>query len=123
MADGYRFLVLDDDPDLRFLNRRALERAFAGCEVVEAHDCADALACVAAGPLDAVVADHQLRGASGAECITLMRERGLTCPVLLVTSSEDPRVHEGAYAAGADYVFSPGNADFVGYLRSTLPPR
>jgi CheY-like chemotaxis protein len=121
MAREFKFLLLDDDPDIRFLHRRALQQGFRGCAVIETLTCHEALAALTdAAAFDAVISDHQLQGPSGAECIGLMRARGLTCPILLVTSSDDPRVHQKACQSGATRVFPPDDTDFVAFLRTKL---
>ena len=54
--------------------------------------------------LDIVLTDHSLRGDNGAGFIARLRELRVTCPVVMVTGSSDPKVHEQAYAAGATRV-------------------
>lgn len=122
MVQTFRFLVLNDDPDLRFLQRHALQKAFAGCQVHEAVTCEEALGIASRSEHDAVIADNQLQGTSGAECIATLRGMGVTCPLIIVTSSEDPKVHRAALASGADRVFPPAHPDYIGFLRSTLRP-
>ncbi|MDO8542142.1 MAG: response regulator [Opitutaceae bacterium] len=120
MPPPFLFLVLDDDPDIRFLNRHALERAFAGCEVIECETASDALQRCSITKPDAVVTDHQLRGDNGAAFIADLRRQGHTCPIVMVTASSDPAVRAQAYAAGATRVFVPGSLDFPAYLREVL---
>lgn len=123
MSTAFRFLVLDDDADTAFLNRHALEDAFPDCVVVEASHCEEALVLLQRGPaFDALLSDHHLRGTSGGECVARMRRLGIACPILLVTNSDDPSIHAEAHAAGASAVFSPRHPDFVGYLKTVLPP-
>lgn len=122
MKSSYKFLILDDDEDSVFLNRHALEKAFPGCAVEDAKTCEAALEKVGAQPFDALLADHHLQGISGAECIAKIRQLGLQLPILMVTGSEDPKIHAEAYAAGATSVFSPERSDFVGYLKTVLFP-
>lgn len=121
MKNAFRFLVLDDDEDAAFLNRHALERAFPGCTVVAAATCESALAELGRQTFDALLADHHLQGTSGSACIVKIRGMGVTCPILMVTGSEDPKIHAEAYAAGATAVCSPDQPDFVKYLKGTLP--
>ncbi|MBG0568042.1 response regulator [Actinoplanes sp. NEAU-A11] len=59
-----RILVVDDEPDLRFVLRRVLMRA--GHEVVEAGDGAAALAAVSAWLPDLVVTDMMMPVMGGA---------------------------------------------------------
>ena len=120
MSRTVTFLVLDDDADMRFLHRRELQREFPGCTVVECATTAEALTRSADICLDAVLTDHSLCGDDGAVFIARLREQGMDCPVIMVTGSGDPKVHEGAYAAGATKVFFGTKLGFASYLRSIL---
>lgn len=120
MSAPYRFLVLDDDADLRFLNRRALEKAFPGCHVIEADTCELALTLVTGVRVDAALADHQLQGESGLTCVPQLRASGVSGPIIMVTSNENPALRDEALAVGAAAVFAGGNADFVPFLREAL---
>jgi CheY-like chemotaxis protein len=114
------FLVLDDHPDSRYLNRCMLEAQFQGCEVLECGTVGDALMASAGHPLDAVITDHHLGESDGSEFVRQLRSRGASCPVIMVTGSSDPKVHARAIAAGASRVFSGGDSDFIGYLRERI---
>lgn len=122
MAALLPFLVIDDDADIRFLRKRALERAFPGCVVVEADGCSQAMSKLAAQPsgLSAVLSDHHLRQEDGATCIRELRKRGVRCPIVMVTASDSPAVHAQAYAAGVDKVFSGAESEVIAYLRGVL---
>lgn len=120
MSAQFRFLVIDDDADTRFLHRHVLSKAFPGCIVVEADSTDSALAAATAVPIDAVISDHHLAGEEGTTCIRSLHAQGVTCPIVMVTSSVDPAVHRAAYAAGVNRVFSDVDADIVSYLRSVL---
>ena len=114
------FLILDDDPDNRFLIRYGLTKAFPGAHVLEYDDADKALAGIREVRLDAVVSDHHLSTRDGASFITDLRSLGNTCPIVMVTASSDPAVHRRAYEAGASRVFSGNDLDFAGYLRLAL---
>lgn len=113
-------LVLDDDEDIRFLHRGELQREFPGCIVVECETTEQALERSADVHLDAVLTDHSLRGDDGGIFITKLRELGVTCPVMMITGSEDPGVHEEAYAAGATRVFFGTKLGFARFLRPLM---
>jgi CheY-like chemotaxis protein len=118
--DGLTFLILDDSEDTRFLHRRQLEDEFPASHVIECETICAALAASAGQPVDAVITDHHLGESDGAEFVQLLRAQGHACPVLMVTGSSDPRVHERAYQAGATRVFFGSKLDFVPYLRTQL---
>jgi CheY-like chemotaxis protein len=64
-------LVVDDEPDLRFLLRRIFESA--GHEVIEAGNGADALVAVRRSPPDLVVTDVMMPIMDGVELISRLR--------------------------------------------------
>ena len=93
--DLKRVLVVDD----QFINRTILERQLQPCGVgVQlCRNGADALAVLAQDPnFDAVLTDHNMPDMDGLTLTTRIRERGLTMPIVLLTS--DPaaaRDHAG----------------------------
>jgi two-component system, chemotaxis family, chemotaxis protein CheY len=116
------FLVLDDNATSRYMNRSLLETEFPRSQVIECGTVRDAIAVSNRVHLDAVITDHHLGESDGAEFVAKLRAHGATCPVVMVTNSSDPKVHERAYAAGAARVFHDGKMDFTGYLRQKLQP-
>jgi DNA-binding NtrC family response regulator len=114
------FLIIDDDEDGRFLTRRLLEKSFTGCTVLEAADCDSALRQSSGVPISVVLSDHHLRGTSGPRCITLLRERGVTAPVLIITGSDDPRDYAAAIAAGALRVVRPNDRMLIQHVHAVL---
>lgn len=93
----YRILVVDDEPDLRFILRRTFEAA--GHEVIDAGTGADALACVTGTPPDLVVTDMMMPVMGGPELIARLRGDPATAhiPILAVTGN-------GEHAVAADAV-------------------
>lgn len=121
MCPAPRFLVLDDDADMRFLHRLELSREFPGCEVIECGSADEALARCAERSFDAILTDNALLDGSGTQVIAELRQRGVSCPIMLVTGNGDPRVHEKACQAGASHVVSGTKLRFAAILRSLLP--
>jgi CheY-like chemotaxis protein len=82
-------LVVDDEPDLRFILRRIFERA--GFEVREAGHGVQALEQVAASPPDLVVTDMMMPVMDGAELIRRLHADPATAsiPILAVTGDSD----------------------------------
>jgi CheY-like chemotaxis protein len=93
----YRILVVDDEPDLRFILRRIFEAA--GHEVIVAGTGADALACLAGTLPDLVVTDMMMPVMGGRELIARLRGDPATAhiPILAVTG-------DGEQAGTADAV-------------------
>jgi CheY-like chemotaxis protein len=111
------FVVLDDDDDSRFLNRYTLKKSFPGCVVHECDSVNAAVEKCTAQAVDAVLADHHLRGESGLTLVWRLRHQHVKCPILMVTSSTDIRTRESAYAGGVTEVFSDGKGEYIPYLR------
>jgi two-component system OmpR family response regulator len=108
-----RVLVVDDDPGIRRLLISAL--GFAGFTVDAAGDLAEALDQVARRPPDVIVLDVMLPGADGFEILQLLRDRGVSVPVLFLTARDavEDRVR-GLRLGGDDYVTKPFSVVEVG---------
>ena len=82
-----KILVVDDEPDQRFLLRRIFERA--GHEVSEARDGTAALAAVRESPPDLVVTDMMMPVMGGAELIRRLRCEPATAGIPIMAASGD----------------------------------
>ena len=78
-------LVVDDEPDLRFLLRRVL--GGAGHDVQEAGDGADALTSIRRSPPDLVVTDVMMPVMDGVELIRRLRDDPATKDIPIVAVS------------------------------------
>jgi CheY-like chemotaxis protein len=94
-----RILVVDDEPDQRFLLRRILERA--GHEVADAGDGAAALEAVGACLPDLVVTDMMMPGMGGAALIRRLRADPVTAGIPVLAATGDAHLAEGADAVVA----------------------
>jgi CheY-like chemotaxis protein len=92
-----RILVVDDEPDERFLVRRRFERA--GHEVRDAADGAAALRAVGELRPDLVVTDMMMPVMDGGELIRQLHASPDTATITILVSSGDSHL-----AAGADAV-------------------
>jgi signal transduction histidine kinase len=98
-AAGVRVLVVDDDPDHRFLAQHRLERA--GFDVRLAGNADEALAAV--DSVDLVVLDYRLPGTSGLDALPTIAERGPS--VVMVTGMGSEGLAVEAMRRGAvDYI-------------------
>jgi len=103
-----RVLLVDDDPDLRALARRALVRD--GHEVSEACDGGEALKMVADSIPDLIVLDLLMPHVDGLEVLAALREKPDTAriPVLLFTSLGNENCIRTGFELGAtDYLVKP----------------
>jgi CheY-like chemotaxis protein len=92
-----RILVVDDEPDQRFLLRRIFERA--GHEVSDAGNGAAALKAVRGSALDLVVTDMMMPVMGGAELIRSLRADSATAQIPILAASGDIHLAAGADAA------------------------
>jgi two-component system KDP operon response regulator KdpE len=105
-------LVVDDEPDLRWMLRWALERRI-GAQVLEAGTGAAALAAVAREPVDVIVLDLGLPDGDGWDVLgQLQRAAGASIPVIVASAFSDVGSRARADAAGC-----------AGYLVKPFPPR
>ena len=91
-----RILVVDDEPDQRFLLRRIFERA--GHEVSDACDGAAALTAARESPPDLVVTDIMMPVMDGAELIRRLRGEPATADIPILAASGDSHLADGADA-------------------------
>ncbi len=82
-----RILVVDDEPDQRFLLRRIFERA--GHQVADACNGAEALKAVQESPPDLVVTDVMMPVMDGVELIRRLRGAPATAGIPILAASGD----------------------------------
>jgi DNA-binding NarL/FixJ family response regulator len=99
-----RVLLLEDERDTRELLGRALQRAGYQCSLTET--AADALAALAAAPVDVIVSDVMLGldDWRGLHLLRELREGGSRVPVLIVTAFADVEKVKFALNQGAAYL-------------------
>ncbi len=99
-------LVVEDDPELREILRRALERD--GLAVTARGTGGDGLRAAERHPPDVVVLDVGLPDADGRDVCAALRARGVHAPVLFLTArGELPDRLAGFGAGGDDYLAKP----------------
>jgi CheY-like chemotaxis protein len=91
-----RILVVDDEPDQRFLLRRIFERA--GHEVTDAGNGAAALAAVRESEPDLVVTDMMMPVMDGPELIRRLRGEPATAHIPILAASGDCQLADAADA-------------------------
>ncbi len=107
-AAGQIIVLIDDEPDVLYALTLVLESW--GYQVVAASGIAAARARLRTlGDVPAlIVADHRLRGATGAEAITtLRREIGMTVPGIILTGDTSPDRLRQAQASGFGLLHKP----------------
>ena len=91
-----KILVVDDEPDLRFILRRIFERA--GHEVAEASNGAEALGCVGRSLPDLLVTDMMMPVMGGAELISRLRADPATAQLPILAATGDSQLAGAADA-------------------------
>jgi two-component sensor histidine kinase len=112
MTAGGKVLYIDDDPGVRRLAQRDLQRR--GYVVVLAGSGLEGVEKARESEFDLIAVDHYMPGRDGLETLALLRDLPRTPPVVYVTGSEESRVAVAALKAGAaDYVVkTPDNSFF-----------
>ena len=101
-----RILVVDDEESIRFTFENFLSEA--GYAVNTAKDYEEALARLAAGEHDLIIADIILGGRTGIDLMREVRTRRIACPVIMVTGAPNIETASEAVRLGAfDYIPKP----------------
>ncbi len=101
-----KILIVDDEPRIRALIREHLE--FSGFMCEEAADGVAALAQLTHAAFDLVILDIMMPNMDGLTCLSEMRGRGLTQPVIMLTArSEEYDKLAGLEGGADDYIVKP----------------
>ena len=105
MTDVVRILVVDDSAAIRQVLGGILRAA--GCEVVTADGARAGLRCLRAFEPDVILTDFNMPRLNGEAFVRLVRRdpRLVDLPVFVVSSEDDPGIHQRMEAAGADAWF------------------
>lgn len=113
-VDTARILIVEDEPDLRSLLDRHLDRA--GYKVVLAEDGIEALEKAWTEPLDLVLLDLMLPHLDGTEVCRRLRQdtRTSRLPIIMLTAKGEPNDRIRGFELGADdYIAKPFNLQEV----------
>ena len=101
-----KILVIDDEESIRFTFTTLLSRQ--GYEVVTAEDYEGALDVISEGPVDLIFADIVLGGYTGIDILAQVKNRGLRCPVVIITGEPNVETAADSVRLGAfDYIPKP----------------
>ena len=105
-----RVLVVDDDPSIRFVLTRALEKAGLSVSSAESGDAA--LRSLERGGFGAVLSDVRMPGLNGMDFLAAVHERTPALPVIIMTAHSDLDAAVAAYRGGAfEYLPKPFDLD------------
>lgn len=105
MEEILKILVVDDDEVDRIAVRRALKAAGVRMQLLEAGDCATALATIQQHTFDCVFLDYLLPDGDGLTLVKQMRQAGVKVPLVVLTGQGDEQIAVELMKAGAsDYL-------------------
>lgn len=103
---GAKILVIDDEESIRFTFDVHLSNE--GHEVFTSKDYKSAIEIISNNNLDLIFADLILKKHTGIEILEKVKERGLKCPVIMMTGSPSIQTTTDAVRLGAfDYLLKP----------------
>jgi len=105
MKPAPRIMLVDDDPAVRASLRFSLE--LEGFDVATFASAEDFLASSHIVGSDCLVLDYHLPGIDGIELLELLRQRGVTLPAILITTTPSRRVRARAAALDAPLIEKP----------------
>ncbi len=101
-----KILVIDDEKVIRFAFKTHLTEE--GYEVLTAEDFTSALEVISKTDLDLVLADIVLGGRTGIDILREVKDRGMHCPVIMITGEPNIETAAEAVRLGAfDYIPKP----------------
>lgn len=101
-----KILLIDDEEGIRFTFKSFLSEE--GYEVITAGDFEEALDCITGMDFDLIFADIYLKGKSGIDFLREVKERGMGCPVVMLTAFPNIDTASEAVRLGAfDYISKP----------------
>ena len=112
-------LVVDDEPDIRYLVRELLERA--GHDVVEAGDCTEALRIFFSSRPDLVVLDVSMPGLDGWGTLERIRDLSDVPVVMLTAQAQELAKVRGLRGGADDYITKPfGRQELLARVEANL---
>ena len=110
--DQLRIIFVDDDADLRRIVRDQLVPQ--GFVMDEAEDGAKAIGMLEKGNYDLMLLDINMPVKSGIDVLKLIKEKGLSCKVIMLTGRVGFSVATETLKLGADdYITKPFNIDYL----------
>jgi len=120
----YRVLIVDDDPDIRFLTATVLKKSALPLSTITAPDGQTALELVHAEPPDVILLDVMMPGMDGYEVCRQLRANVRTAfiPILMVTARDDAASRVNGFLVGTDdYIGKPfDNTELQARVRRLL---
>ena len=113
-------LVVDDEKEIADLVEVYLKQE--GYGVYKCYDSFQAIECINTCPIDLAILDVMIKGKDGFEICQLIREKGFTFPILMLTAKiEDKDKIKGLTLGADDYMTKPFNPlELVARVKSAI---
>lgn len=120
---GANLLIVEDDPEMRDLLRKVLEKE--GFQVSVSENGQQAAVSLSRNPIDLVVTDMLMPDDGGLELLRTIRETQPTLPVIIITAFGDWRSYSRALELGAAaFISKPLKmAELIVAIQTALAPR
>jgi CheY-like chemotaxis protein len=96
-------LLVDDEPVVLTVLHRILRTIVPTYDVITAPDGATALTLFAQRPVALVITDQHMPNMDGVALTVAIKAVAPQCPVILITGSPTPEIHQRGQAAGVDF--------------------
>ena len=109
-----RLVIVDDNRIDLMMGRRSFDRAVPGVSIAECHGSEDAVDQILHPETELVLLDINMPGFDGFDVLNQARTKSKTMypPVIMLTSSADPRDVDRAFSVGASaYVVKPRSTE------------
>lgn len=118
-----RILLVEDDNHIGRIIELALPELGIPYEFVTVLSAEEGLELWGQQPFDLLLTDYNLRGMTGLKLVEMLREQGVTTPIVLVTAYDSAEVRRQARALNVDgYLTKPFFMDeLVDLVRRLLP--
>lgn len=118
-----RFLIAEDDPDLRPILTHVLADAFPRADVTSYANGAEALEEFDRSGADLVVSNHDMPVMNGPTFVRALRERSSTLPIIMVSGTPEARGHGAAAGITAFLDKDRITPHLIGMIRGLLQAR
>ncbi len=101
-----KILVIDDEENIRFAFKTHLSEEGHGVQTAE--DFASAIEVISNTDIDVIIADIILGGRTGIDILQEVKNKGMNCPVIMITGEPNINTAADAVRLGAfDYLSKP----------------
>ena len=104
LSNPTRFLIVEDEDDVRTFFIRAFERLIPDVHITAASSGAEALTAMGQYTYDLIITDHRMAEMTGIELVKTIRMQGGVVPIIMI--SADTTIREQAQAAGVNEFFN-----------------